>query len=528
MAQNYTLEEVMQALRNADAAGDTKAAQRLAQIASSMAPPPPAPLSAGEVAAGAVTNFLPSLKNLVGDIVTAVTNPAETAKSILDVGAGALQNVLPERFVQAVGEDKQSRDAARAVGKFYADRYGTGENLKRAIAEDPAGVLADLSTVLSGGAMAAPRAVGRPLAAAASYVDPLAMAARGVSGAANITGKVAAPVLGMTTGAGREAIKGAYQAGEKGGKTAEQFRANISGRADPTEVLDLARENLQEMNRLKQAEYRSGMVDIKNDRSILEFTDIDKAIDSGLKNVTFNGKVIKKTAAEKLQEAKAYIDDWKNSDPATFHTPEGFDALKKQVGDVLESIQFEQKNARGVVGDLYNSIKDTIQKQAPTYSKVMKDYSDASDKIMEIQKTLSLNSKSSTDTAMRKLQSLMRDNVQTNYGQRIKLGQELEKAGGKEFMPGLAGQALANLTPRGLQTATALPTGYLAYGAAGVPGAAMSLATSSPRAMGEAAYGAGAAARRLQELQKRFPLITNPQLYNYLYQSGQLQGLLGE
>jgi hypothetical protein len=147
---------------------------------------------------------------------------------------------------------------------------------------------------------------------------------------------------------------------------------------------------------------------------------------------------------------------------------------------------------------------------------------------MEIQKTLSLNSKSSTDTAMRKLQSLMRDNVQTNYGQRIKLGQELEKAGGKEFMPGLAGQALANLTPRGLQTATALPTGYLAYGAAGIPGAAMSLATSSPRAMGEAAYGAGAAARKLQELQKRFPLITNPQLYNYLYQSGQLQGLLGE
>jgi hypothetical protein len=528
MAQNYTLEDVMQALRNADAAGDTKAAQRLAQIASSMAPPPPAPLSAGEVAAGAVTNFLPSLKNLVGDIVTAVTNPAETAKSILDVGAGALQNVLPERFVQAVGEDKQSRDAARAVGKFYADRYGTGENLKRAIAEDPAGVLADLSTVLSGGAMAAPRAVGRPLAAAASYVDPLAMTARGVAGTANLAGRVAAPVLGMTTGAGREAIRGAFQAGEKGGKTAEQFRANISGQADPTKVLDLARANLQEMNRLKQAEYRSGMVDIKNDRSLLEFNDIDKAIKDGFGIVNFGGKTLKESAAQNLQKAQAIVDDWKNSDPAVFHTPEGFDAMKQKIGDVLEQISIEQKSARGVVGSLYNSVKDTIQAQAPTYSKVMKDYSDASDKIMEIQKTLSLNSKSSTDTAMRKLQSLMRDNVQTNYGQRIKLGQELEKVGGKEFMPGLAGQALANITPRGLQTATAVPTGYLAYGAAGIPGAAMSLATSSPRVMGEAAYGAGAAARRLQELQKRFPLITNPQLYNYLYQSGQLQGLLGE
>ena len=43
--------------------------------------------------------------NLIKSIYDAVTNPLTTAKSVLDVGAGALQNVLPERFVQAVGED---------------------------------------------------------------------------------------------------------------------------------------------------------------------------------------------------------------------------------------------------------------------------------------------------------------------------------------------------------------------------------------------------------------------------------------
>jgi hypothetical protein len=35
----YTYEDVMSALRNADAAGDTEAAARLAQIASSMVSP---------------------------------------------------------------------------------------------------------------------------------------------------------------------------------------------------------------------------------------------------------------------------------------------------------------------------------------------------------------------------------------------------------------------------------------------------------------------------------------------------------
>jgi hypothetical protein len=526
MAENYKFEDVMQALRNADAAGDVKAAERLAQIASSMLPPQQAPMTAGEVATKAVSNIPSSFANLVGNIVQAVTNPVETAKSVLDVGAGALQNALPERFVQFVGEDKRSRDMARKVGEFYADRYGTGEGLKRAIAEDPVGVLADLSTVISGGAMAAPRAVAQPLTKVASYVDPLSLAAKGVTKAVTGTGQLAAPVLGMTTGAGREAIKGAYQAGRKGGETAEQFRANITGKADPTEVLDLAKANLQEMSNLKQAEYRSGMVDIKNDKTVLEFGEIDSSLNRGIGNVTFNGKVIKGEAAKKLQEAKEIIDDWKSSDPATFHTPEGFDALKQKVGDVLESIPFEQKSARDAVGNLYSSIKDTIQKQAPTYATVMKDYSVASEKIREIQRTLSLNSKSSTDTAMRKLQSLMRDNVQTNYGQRTKLAQELERVGGREFMPGLAGQALANITPRGLQTATALPTGYFAYGAAGLPGAALSLASSSPRAMGETAYAAGMAARKLEEMQRRFPLAVNPQLYNLLYQSGQIQGLL--
>jgi hypothetical protein len=46
--------------------------------------------------------------------------------------------------------------------------------------------------------------------------------------------------------------------------------------------------------------------------------------------------------------------------------------------------------------------------------------------------------------------------------------------------------------------------------------------------MGEAAYGAGMTARAADELRRRLPAVVNPQLYNYLYQSGQLQGLLGE
>jgi hypothetical protein len=492
-------------------------------------PAPRADLTAGEVATGAITNFPRSMGNLIGDIYTAITNPLQTGKSILDVGAGALQNVLPERFVQAVGEDKQSRDMARKVGEFYAERYGTGEGLKRAVAEDPAGVLADLSTVLTGGATVAPRAVAQPLARAARVIDPLSATVKATGAVASGVGKnIVAPVLGTTTGAGRESISQAFMAGEKGGESAAQFRANISGRADPTEVLAIAKQNLDELNRIKQAEYRSGMVNIKNDKSILDFADIDDSLSKSTNKVTFKGKVVNEEAARQLQQARAIVDDWKSLDPAEFHTPEGLDALKKRVGDVLEGIPFEQKVARSSVGDIYNSIKSTIKKQAPSYDKTMKAYADATDQIKEVEKALSLGKKASVDTATRKLQSLMRDNVQTNYGQRTSLARDLQRIGGAEFMPGLAGQALSSPVPRGLQSIATVPSSYLAYGAGGIPGAAANLALSSPRLMGEAAFATGLASRGARRFGELVPPAVDPRTFNLLYQAGQTEGLLSE
>jgi len=481
-------------------------------------------MGVGEVASRAISNIPSSFGSLVGNVVEAVTSPVQTAKSVLDLGAGILQNVLPESLVQAVGEDKASREVASKVGQFYADRYGSVEGAKRAIAEDPVGVLADVSTILTGGALATPRAVSQPLARAASAIDPLAIAGRGVLKATELGGRGVANVLGLTTGAGKESITKAFEAGQRGGAAAEQFRANISGRADPTEVLSLAKANLDEMNRLKQTEYRSGMVNIKNDKTVLDFADIDKALENAFNRVTYKGQVKNAKAAERITEVQQDVAQWKALDPNEFHTPEGLDALKQKIGDTLESVPFEQKTARASIGEIYNSVKSSIQKQAPTYANTMREYSVASEQIREIERALSLGKGASVDTAMRKLQSLMRNNVQTNYGSRTKLAQQLEKAGGQEFMPGLAGQALSSVTPRGLQTATAIPTGALAYGIGGLPSAGLSLLAASPRAVGEAAYGVGALGRGIGGVTRRAPFIIDPRTFNALFQAGQIQG----
>ena len=478
------------------------------------------PLAWSDVPLEAVKSFGPSVANMVGDIYQAITSPVQTTKAVLDLGAGILQNALPERLVQAVGEDKASRDLASKVGQHYVQRYGSVEGAKRALATDPAGVMADLSTVLTGGAMLPTRAAPA-LATAARAVDPLMLAARTTGKTLDVLGGATKAGLGLQTGVGSEAIGQAYQAGKTGGEMSELFKANLRGEVPQLEVLDAAKQNLAEMAIERQRIYREGMKNIKGDKTILSLTGVDNAVKQALNKITFKGQVKNEVAFERLSEAQAKVDAWRKLDPAQFHTPEGLDALKQQIGDILEKIPYEQKTALNSVNEVYNGIKSEIVKQAPTYSKTMKSYSDATDTIREIEKALSLNNKASADTAMRKLQSLMRNNVNTNYGQRLNLARELEQAGGRQMMPALAGQALSEWTPRGLQRATSIPTAFLAQGVGGLPLAGASLATSSPRLMGEAAYGAGRVAKGLLDVQNRMPDIDYPTMFNLLYQAQQ-------
>jgi len=63
-------------------------------------------LSATDVASGAIKNLPSSFMNVLTGAYEAVTSPMQTGKAILDIGAGGLQNILPNAVVKAIGEDK--------------------------------------------------------------------------------------------------------------------------------------------------------------------------------------------------------------------------------------------------------------------------------------------------------------------------------------------------------------------------------------------------------------------------------------
>lgn len=449
-----------------------------------------------QVPGAAISNLPSSAGNFAHGLYNVVRHPIDTASTILDAGAGALRNLLPASVSSAIDKvdwNGQAADrasgTASAIGQVYKDRYGSVEGLKNTLATDPVGAAGDASALLGNFAALMPKgaATTNAIALASKYTNPLTPVLAAGKGAVNAAGGLAAHGLGLTTGVGAENVRNAYKAGVNGNT---EFYSNMTGKTPMPKVIADAKAALLNMKQQRSVEYRSGMVDVSNDATKLDFTKLDKAVVDATKMTSYNGQVINPSAAGKVGEMSKIVEDWLRLDPAKFHTPEGMDALKQRLGAVLESIPYEQGQARLAAGKIYNAAKDTIVEQAPAYAKVMSDYSEASALIKEIEKAFSLNDRATADSALRKLQSLTRNNVNTNYGNRLNLAGQLEEKGGRNLIPALSGQAMSSWTPRGLQSLSPVAGAYGAL-ATGNPAILAMLPASSPRLVGTTSYGIG-------------------------------------
>ena len=506
------------------------------------APAPKKEMTASEVAKSAITQAVPSFARQVGGAVTAIMNPIDTAKNILDIGAGELQKVLPQQVVDVVNKfewDKQAPERqlqmANAINKLYAERYGSEAGLKKTIAEDPFAVIGDISTVLglgggvlktAGTAAKAPRVAqaGQAVSQAADITNPLLPAQKLASAGTRAIGKTAATVQGGFTGTGAAPIEEAYAAGKY---AKPEFWKNLTSTGDVTDVVDTAKQGVLNLKQIKNQQYRTGMLDISKDKTVLDFNDIDKSILDAVQKTKFKNQVTKDAAYKKVAQVRNEIEQWKRLNPTEYHTPEGIDALKQRIGDLIEEVPYEQASVRNALGGIYSATKQTIAKQAPTYGKVMRDYEMATDLIRDIEKGLSLGAKSTADSALRKLQSVMRNNVQTNYGERINMVRELEKAGGREIMPALAGQALNPWLARGMVGQLERAGGL--FGLFADPfRTAIGGTIASPRVAGATAYGLGKVAGLKDKIARNIPLTAEEIRQATLLglQANQAEGLL--
>lgn len=468
-------------------------------------PPPPKSMGWGDVASSALEHAPSSAMELVKNIYNTLRHPVDTVSGIGSVVAG-----LPEAGARAANSAlgltdntpvSENESATNAVAKFYKDRYGSAEGFKHALATDPVGVMADASVVASGAPGMARMAGLTKAAQTAEKVraatNPVNLVGKSVEGIGRGTGYLASEGLGATTGTSGPTIRTAFGAGETGGDSTNAFLSHLSGTAPIDEIVTDAKGAVTNLRRAKNEDYTAGMEPTRADKTVLSLEPIDKAIAETMDVNNYKGIDTSPKTAATRKEIMDAVDLWRKQNPEDFHTAEGLDALKRTIGDIRDDIPFDRKGSRLVANRAYDAVRGQIAAQSPTYAKTMADYGSSSKEIEDIEKTLSLTPTANIDTSVRKLQSALRDNVNTSYGRRADLAKILAESGAPQLMEKIAGQQLSAPTTRGIGKLLASGEigGALTTAVMGHPGTAAAmlpaLALSSPKLMGNVAFQAG-------------------------------------
>lgn len=476
-----------------------------------------------------------------------IEHPIDTANMITKLGAGALQLGAQKLGVpipegESFWGSQENVDLAKRVGEHYAKRYGSVEGFQQALMTDPVGVAADAASVLmlsggwtrAAGSMTGAEGVtraGEIVQRAGQAMDPITGAVKAPIAAAQLAGKgvgeLTSGVMGMQTGVGQAPFKEAFASGVEGGQRAQSFRESMRGKGDIHAVVEDAAAAINQMKDRAMSAYQADKKLLQADKTVLSFDAIDDAIaKSG--QMAMSGKIVKRPNVKKVvDEAKQAVAEWKAGDPAVNHTAAGFDDLKQRIMDIYEGIPMENRTAQSAILEIKRQIQKTIGKQAPGYAKMMADYAKAMDELTEVRKALSQGGKASAETKLKKLQSVMRDNVNTGYGSRREAVAKLDEEGAN-IVPRIAGQALESWTPRGIQRSTTLPTSAVVGSLFHPALFPVQLASSSPRLMGELAHLTGKMARPIDRLSqmagKPLKALDQPELMQLIYQMTRGQG----
>lgn len=443
-----------------------------------------------------------SMEQLLGpsDFTKAfASTPARILKSAMQmVGAG---DYVPEAVSNAAAQGDASM-AGRIVGDIAGTggiRAGVG-GLSSALQSLNAakGGLPALARVAEAGTYGgAQGAITSPddqtnaakWGAVGGAAGPLVAPAAG--SVARLLGNTAAQGLGLSTGAGAGAVKQAFKGGE-------DFVANMRGKVPAADVVEQARAGVQSMRKQMHDAYTADKTTWAAGQQPLDFAPVVQAYQNVEQSLTHNGQwKIGPSEQNVMKQIHGVLTDFMSN--PTAHTTEGFDALKQRLAAIYPESP-AHRQAQRAVSSITSAVRDTITAQNPTYAKAMKDYWQRSSQLDEIERSLSLGDKATIDTTLRKLQSLTRNNASTNYGQRLASAEALAAQGGEDVMPALAGQAMNDWLPRGLQRGVSAGAGTLgvASGVVGIPAAIGAGLVQSPRVVGEVSNAAGQAWRAAQ------------------------------
>lgn len=450
--------------------------------------------------------------------------------------AGVFKTIpdLAAELVRQAGGDPAG-PTTQAVKDMLEENYGSMENVNRYSIKDPLGFASDLSLLLTGGGAAAAkfgrfgdieqvakagetvRKVGRAIdplsgavAAVSEGVPALYREARGRAPGA-IEGIENAPsnLFGYPSGVGGETVREATGAGFERGMAgtptprSTALTENMRNAANAAaNTVDAAR---AAVDRLRSSNYQRYLEETKSlgiNPQPLNF-DVVRQRMQDIKPANYDDYVgmtdrpVEHLAWERMNRTVEEYGTRAAKNPDLL-LPINMDNFKQNLFDIGSKVTggFDSK-AAGVADKAYGAVRGLIAEADPLYDTAMRNAEEGIAAVKELESAFSLapgrDRRVNVDAATRKLQSVWRNNANTNYNQRQSLAELLAQYDPEGVVAaGGAGQMLSSATPRGLSGAvtagTILPASM--FNAASLA----LLPTLMPRVVGEVAYGAGRAA----------------------------------
>lgn len=441
---------------------------------------------------GFIKNIGTSGFGAVKNLLSAAIHPIDTIEGIAKILGGATASTF------TLGQ--KSTPEFDGFINFLKDRYGTVDNIKKTAYEDPVGFLIDVSTVLDAGGSALAKVgdvskiseiskAGEIASKVGEVTNPINMAGKVAKPIISKTGNVASEILGFGTGAGGGAVKEAFNNPSKG------YYEGLRGKVSPEAIVSEAKQALGEAKSNRATTYQNQLAEVKNITSKLDLSPLQSELDNQLNKfgikvkkgtLDFSSSTISDTADKtKVQQAFDDITRWSKK-PENL-TPAGVDTLKRRLGNLFSPTS----DVRALTTSLKKITDKILKDNVPGYTEMTKSYEQASNFITDVTKGLSLSDKASTDTALRKLSSALKQNNEF----RTELVKQLEDIGGKDLTGKIAGYNLSSVLPRGL-FGKLVEGGTLLSAFQGMthlisPATLAALATTSPRLVGEVLGGLG-------------------------------------
>ena len=422
------------------------------QYRASTSPSEPAP-EWGDAFRQGAQNLLPSAKNEIGSMVSAVTHLPDTLSAFKQLGTGAYSKAMG-----ALGQNQDPKEKANTeklldslIG-HYSDIYGglihgDTSGVRRAIAKDPASILMDASMLISGGASFAEKAaaqgskaasIASALRKASQWVDPATAAIKGIGTLAKAPLFAAKGAHGIWSGTGKYALDIAQDAGKTSDPALrETFNKFASGQGSNSEYMGRLQSAIRAIKSDKSSEYLAGKSNLAN--GTIDINPIEQAINNERAKLQMGSSVGWKDAKDALDEAEKHLYNLNG------YNIEHIDALKQQIWGLKR--QFTDSKAQSALDGVYHGIRDTLANPAhggdAGYATLMEKYQDSLNQLADLQHNLA-NTKNPSAAMAKALKS-----AKTSGGRDL-LSQIAEKDKHIPYM--IAGNAVNPIHPGGLRS----------------------------------------------------------------------------